>query len=27
MLRSCGFVPEEFIFPDEQEVIVKCRVG
>ena len=27
MLRTCGFVPEEFIFPDEQEVIVRCRVG
>ena len=27
MLRSCGFVPEEFIFPDTQEVIVRCRVG
>jgi tRNA (mo5U34)-methyltransferase len=27
MLRTCGFVPEEFIFPDEHEVIVKCRVG
>jgi tRNA (mo5U34)-methyltransferase len=26
MLRTSGFVPEEFIFPDEQEVIVKCRV-
>jgi len=27
MLRTCGFVPEEFIFPDQQEVIVRCRVG
>jgi tRNA (mo5U34)-methyltransferase len=27
MLRTCGFIPEEFIFPDEQEVIVRCRVG
>jgi tRNA (mo5U34)-methyltransferase len=27
MLRTSGFVPEEFIFPDEQEVIVRCRVG
>ncbi|HET9132523.1 MAG TPA: DUF1698 domain-containing protein [Terriglobia bacterium] len=27
MLRTCGFVPEEFIFPDENEVIVKCRVA
>jgi 2-polyprenyl-3-methyl-5-hydroxy-6-metoxy-1,4-benzoquinol methylase len=26
MLRTCGFEPEEFIFPDEQEVIVRCRV-
>jgi len=27
MLRTSGFVPEKFIFPDEHEVIVKCRVG
>jgi len=27
MLRGCGFVPEEFIFPNTQEVIVRCRVG
>jgi len=27
MLRTAGFVPEEFIFPNTQEVIVKCRVG
>jgi len=27
MLRACGFVPQEFIFPDTQEVIVRCRVG
>lgn len=27
MLRTCGFVPEEVIFPDTQEVIVRCRVG
>jgi len=27
MLRACGFVPEEFIFPNKQEVIVRCRVG
>jgi tRNA (mo5U34)-methyltransferase len=27
MLRSCGFVPEELIFPNTQEVIMKCRAG
>jgi len=27
MLRTCGFVPEEFIYPNEQEVIVRCRVA
>jgi len=27
MLRTCGFVPVEFIFPDQQEVIVRCHVG
>jgi len=27
MLRAAGFVPEEYIFPNTQEVIVKCRVG
>jgi tRNA (mo5U34)-methyltransferase len=27
MLRSCGFVPQEFIFPNTQEVIVRCKVG
>jgi tRNA (mo5U34)-methyltransferase len=27
MLRACGFVPQAFIYPTPQEVIVKCIVG
>lgn len=26
MLRSCGFVPKEFVFPDSREVFVRCTV-
>jgi tRNA (mo5U34)-methyltransferase len=27
ILRSCGFVPKDFIFPDEREVFVRCSVS
>jgi tRNA (mo5U34)-methyltransferase len=27
MLRSSGFTPEEFLFPDENEVLVRCTVS
>ena len=27
MLRSCGFKPKDFIFPNEQEVFVRSTVG
>lgn len=27
MLRACGFVPQEFIYPNDQEVIVRCTVA
>jgi tRNA (mo5U34)-methyltransferase len=26
MLRSCGFVPRDFVFPDSREVFVRCTV-
>jgi len=25
-LRSCGFTPREFVFPNVQEVFVRCTV-
>jgi hypothetical protein len=27
ILRSCGFVPRDFIFPSVQEVFVRCTVA
>jgi tRNA (mo5U34)-methyltransferase len=27
MLRSCGFVPRDFIFPNVQEIFVRCTVA
>ena len=27
MLRACGFAPQQFIFPDSREVIVRCTVN
>ena len=26
VLRSCGFVPKDFVFPDAREVLVRCTV-